>query len=416
MPLPFLGLLAGGIGRSLLMGSARGGLSGSMAMRSQAGGSGGGGLLQNLMASSGGGEAPESQGLTGTAKRDFFALGKEMTNKFEGNDKQRQDQREANTKGPKPMMKILGQMAGKAKGIAGLNISMAAFARSSSLFQSSMGAFNQVMGSYADMFFAPFAPYVFKFVGFLASGIEGFGKMWSFIVKWNIFLYKITQMFNPMRFVLKLILDNWDAIWGFISKPFEGLGNWLTKQTWWTPLISLMSDPTSFIYDVLTNIDLSSLWKKLDWSTLWTGLGQSDWVLNIMTLIGNILESLRLKGLAEGVKNYVGVQEVMKATNLTMAQADFLVNSPPPKNQSIYGTEFEFGGWGTGGSGDPAIDIHNRSVAQSNDISVSRVLSDVTDIAENVSNTAVTGAIGFASTAAKTIKGILNFDSLWGHD
>ena len=118
MPLPILGALASGLGRSLLGGAVRGGLSGSMMMRGPAGGSGGGGLLQNLMASGGGGESPESQGLTGTAKRQIFDLQKDMTNKFMGNKKDRDDQMDANIKGTKPMMKMLGQMAGKAKGIA----------------------------------------------------------------------------------------------------------------------------------------------------------------------------------------------------------------------------------------------------------------------------------------------------------
>ena len=409
MPLPFLGLLAGGIGRSLLMGSARGGLSGSMAMRSQTGGSGGGGLLQNLMASGGGGEAPESQGIDNKSKRDFFALGKEMTNKFEGSDKQRQDQRDANTKGPKPMMKILGQMAGKAKGIAGLNLSMAALARSSSLMQSSTGAFNQVMGAYADMFFAPFAPYVFKFVGFLAGGIEGFGKIWAWFVKSMLPWENLMGSMKGIGEMVGLVVNNWDAIWGFISKPYKLLGDWLKGQPWWEGFTSGIStffnNTESFILGLISGID---------WSGLWTGLGQSDWVLNIMTLIGNILESLRLKGLAEGVKNYVGVQEVMKATNLTKSQADFLVNSTPPKNPSIYGTESEFGGWGTGGSGDPAIDLHNMAVAQSNDISVSNVLSGTSNLVEIASSVGA-GIIGNAVESAKGFVGdVLGEFSMFG--
>ena len=317
MPLPFLGLLAGGLGRGLLGGAVRGGLSGSMRMASQAGGSGGGGLLQNLMASGGGGEAPESQGLTGTSKRDFFALGKEMTNKFEGSDKQRQDQREANTKGPKPMMKMLGQMAGKAKGIAGLNLSMAAFARSSTLFQSSMGAFNQVMSAYADMFFAPFAPYVFKFISFLAGGIEGFGKIWEIFVKLSIGAFKLFSFFTmpfliPMKLAFKYISENWDMISGAISKPFKLLGAWLTEQTWWAPLNTFISDPMDFIINLI---------RDTDWSGLWKSFTQSDFVLKLLTGVGNILNGIgKIPGVGKGISGEGILQFVAKQKQIVETQ------------------------------------------------------------------------------------------------
>jgi len=145
-----------------------------------------------------------------------------------------------------------GKALGKKAGLLGINFGLASILKQSQLFTGFIGSFFQIVGGFVDVILAPFMPFAFKVLGYVAKVIPFVQAKLTAFTEWIGGIWEASDGIGD--FIKNVMLEGAQNIisWG------ESLLGMVGNKAFWTGLLegvnSVLLDIWNGVYDGLTQL------------------------------------------------------------------------------------------------------------------------------------------------------------------